>query len=202
MAAPAVRSAAAGRVVTGFSKPYVAKYNVSSEGVISYTNGMVLARGVSVSLDTESSDSNIFYADNTMAEEISGEFTGGTCTLTVDGLLMSAEKMIMGLPEADETGWSTYDDRQTQVFVGIGYIVRYMSGNVVSYVPNILVKGKFDQIKEEAQTQGEEIDWQSKELSAELFRADDANHSWRKIGAEYETEALAEAALKTALGIS
>ena len=43
---------ATGRVVTGFSKPYVAIYQNSS-GTVSYTKGQVLARGVSVELSIE-----------------------------------------------------------------------------------------------------------------------------------------------------
>ncbi len=192
-------SKAVGRVVTGFSKPYVAKYEANADGTIKYSDARVLARGVSVSLETESSDSNIFYADNITAEEVSGEFTGGTVTLTVDGLLADAERMIMGVSNTSDDGWTTYDDTQNQPFVGIGYIVRYMSGNVVSYVPNILVKCKFAQITEEAQTQEEDIDWQTHELEATISRGDDTNHSWRKFGKEYATEAEAETALKAAL---
>ena len=48
-----VISTAKGRVVTGFSKPYVALYNYS-EGAISYTSGQELARGVSVDFSVES----------------------------------------------------------------------------------------------------------------------------------------------------
>ena len=36
-----------GRIITGFSKPYVAKYAESS-GTVTYSDGMVLARGVEV----------------------------------------------------------------------------------------------------------------------------------------------------------
>ena len=48
--------AAAGRVVTGFSKPYVAKYNVSGS-TVTYSDGMKLARGVDVSIEPEVGDS-------------------------------------------------------------------------------------------------------------------------------------------------
>lgn len=52
-----------GRVLTGFSKPYVAEYSASGN-TVTYKSGMILARGVSVSLSVEASDDNIFYADN------------------------------------------------------------------------------------------------------------------------------------------
>ena len=49
--------AANGRVITGFSKPYIANYAASGT-TVTYSGGMVLARGVSVSLAPESADDN------------------------------------------------------------------------------------------------------------------------------------------------
>ena len=66
-----------GKVVTGFSKPYVALYD-SNNGSPLYTSGMALARGVSASLSTESGDGVNFYADNITAESTGGIFTGAT----------------------------------------------------------------------------------------------------------------------------
>ena len=80
---------AAGRVCTGFSLPYVAKY-AASGGTITYSDGQKLARGVSVSIEPESSDDNNFYADNILAESAGTTFTGGDLNLTVDGLLAAA----------------------------------------------------------------------------------------------------------------
>lgn len=54
--------AAAGRVTTGFSLPYVAKYAVSG-GTVTYSDGQKLARGVNVTISPEASSDNIFYAD-------------------------------------------------------------------------------------------------------------------------------------------
>lgn len=102
---------AAGKVCTGFSKPYVALY--SHDGTtITYTSGRVLARGVDVSIEPETSDDNAFYADNVQAENDAGTFTGGTLNLTVDGLLQEAEKLIMGLPTPDAKGWMSYGNKQ------------------------------------------------------------------------------------------
>lgn len=188
--------AAAGRVCTGFSKPYVGKYTASA-GVISYTNTRKLARGVSVSMTPDSGSDNDFYADNQLAESESGVFTSGTATLTVDGLLFAAEKMVMGLPDAGQDGWTGYGDGQNIPNVGIGFIARYRSDGAEIFVPIVLVKAKFNQVPISAQTQGESIDWQTEELSAKVMRGDDANHTWKWIGADCETEAAAESALKT-----
>lgn len=190
-----------GRVCTGFSKPYVALYSAEN-GEITYSSGRILARGVDVSIELDSSEDNDFYADNVTAETAAGGFSGGTANLTVDGLLMEAEKMIMGLPTVGEDGFTAYDDDQAIPYVGIGFISRYMSGGVTSYVPTVLVKTAFNQIPTSAATQEAEIDWQTQALTATVMRGDDAKHTWKYQGQEYQTEALAEAALKTKLGIT
>lgn len=194
---------AAGKVCTGFSKPYVALYSESS-GTISYTSGQQLARGVDVSIEPESADDNDFYADNIKAESAGKKFTGGTVTLTVDGLLVAAEKLIMGLPTpASGAEWIPYDDDQEVPYVGIGFIARYMSGGVESWAPVVLAKCMFNQVPLSAATQEEEIDWQTQELSASIYRGDDVKHTWKYVPAQdYATEALAEDALKSKLGIS
>jgi phi13 family phage major tail protein len=188
--------AAAGKVCTGFSLPYVALYNNGA-----YTSGMKLARGVDVNVAPEASDDNKFYADNHEAENASGTMNGGTVDLTVDGLLTAAEKLIMGLPAA-VSDWTAYDDDQQIPYVGIGYIARYMSDGVTTYVPTVIVKAKFAQIESSAATQEEDIDWQTQSLSATMYRGDDAKHTWKYVGEDQETEEAAEALLKAKLGIT
>lgn len=192
---------AAGKVITGYSLPWVAKYE-NNEGTITFSDAMRLARGVSVTVSPEGSDDNNFYADNVLAESDSGRFTGGTTTLVVDGLLIAAERFIMGLPAADQDGWTHYGDDQVIPYIGIGFIVRYMSDGVTTYVPYVLVKNQFKPIEIEANTQEESIDWQTTSLEATTMRGDDANHNWKYVGADFQTEAEAEAALKTKLGVS
>lgn len=189
-----------GRVRTGFSKPYVALYS-ATENTVTYSSGMILARGVEVNVEAETSDDNNFYADNIIAESASGVFTGGTVTLTVDGLKDAAAKLILGLPTAGTDGWFDYGDSMQIPYVGIGFVVRYMEDGVTSYVPVVLTKAMFSTPSEAATTQGEEIDWQTQELTAEIFRDDTANHTWKMVNAGQTTEAAAEALIKTLFGI-
>lgn len=184
--------AANGRVITGFSQPYVALYSESG-GTISYSSGQILARGVNVSLSLDAADDNNFYADNVIAESATGMFGGGTCTLTVDGLLTAAEKLILGLPTADGDGWTAYGDAASIPYVGLGFIVRYMSDGVTSYVPVILNKVKFKMPGLSAATQEDEIDWQTQELEATIMRDDSSDHNWKLVGAGQATEAAAAA---------
>lgn len=192
---------AAGKVCTGFSKPYVARY-AANAGVISFSGGRRLARGVSVNIAPNSADDNKFYADNTEAESAAGIFTGGTLTLTVDGLLRASERFLMGLPEPGADGFIGYGDNQEVPEVAVGFITRYMSGGITTYVPTIIIKTKFNQLSTEANTQEEEIDWQTQELTASIMRAEDANHNWKYVGQDYSSESAAEDALKTKLNIS
>ena len=192
---------AAGKVCIGFSKPYVAVYT-NSGTTITYSDGRVLARGVDVSIEPETSDDNKFYADNTEAETDAGTFSGGTLSLTVDGLHQDAESLIMGLPAADQSGWISYGDSQTVPFVGVGYIAKYMSGGEITYVPTIIPKVVFNQISNSHATSENSLNFQTQALTAQIKRADDADRSWQYLGEPQTTEALAEAAIKTKFGIT
>lgn len=193
--------AAAGKVLTGFSLPYVALYGHTGT-TVSYSSGQKLARGVSVSIEPESGDENNFYADNIAAESSPGVFTNGTVTLTVDGLLAAAERLIMGLPEADAQGFMHYGDDMSIPYVGIGFICRYQSDGEVSYTPVILRKCRFTSPGIEANTQEEEIDWQTQELEAAILRDDTAKHDWKYVGGDEASEAEAEAKIKAVFNIT
>ncbi len=189
---------AAGKVKTGFSKPYVAKYE-NNNGTVSYTDAQILARGVEVNLEVESGDASNFYADNIVAETVAGQFNGGTLTLTVDGLLQDAEKLILGLAAAGADGFMAYGDNNAP-YLGVGFIVRSLSGGVTYYTPVVVTKCIFNQPTLEAATQEEEIDFKTQELVATIMRDDSADRVWKYVGTDYTTEAAAEAALQTKLG--
>lgn len=197
-----------GKVITGYSRPFVALYN-NNEGTITYTSGMPLARGVDVSVEPETGDAVNFYADNVMAESVGGVFTGATITMTVDGLKDAARKLIMGLPNAepltvgsDSVDIYTYDDRQNIPNVGIGFVVRYMESGVTTYQPVVFTKASFSVDGLDAATQEEEIEFQTTELEAALMRDDSEHHAWRKIGAEQTTETAAVNVVKALLNIN
>lgn len=192
---------AAGRIRTGYSLPYVALYAASGT-TVTYSSGQRLARGVSVSIEAEAEDSNIFYADNISAESAPGIFTSGTATFTVDGLKLDAERLIMGIPAADASGFIHYGESLTVPYVGVGFIVRYMEDGVTSYVPVVLTKCRFVTPNEDAQTATDTIEWQTQEITATILRDDTSNHDWKLVGTAQTTEALAEAKVKTFFSIT
>ena len=198
-----------GKVLIGFSKPYVAQYTESG-GAVSYSNGQILARGVSVSISPDSNDDNNFYADNILAESVGAVFTGGEFTLGVDGLFADTEKFIFGLPSPDTytvTSGTTvsmykYGVGANAPYVGIGYIEKWMSDGTTYYTPVILRKCRFNLPEEGAETQGEDIDWQTRELTGRIMRDDTSSKDWKWKAADQTTEAAAENVVRTALGLA
>ncbi len=201
--------AAAGKVCTGFSNLFVAKYSASG-GTVAYSEGMKLARGVEVSIEPEVGDSNPFYAENVEAETVPGNFTGGTVTLTVDGLLEEAEQFVFGLPEPESVSYGesktvdvySYGDAAEPPYVGIGFLARYMSGGVVTWAPIVLTKARFQTPSTSAATQEEQIDWQTQELTADLMRDDSDDRVWKKVAADVTSEEDGIAVLKKILNIT
>lgn len=194
-----------GRVCTGFSMPFVALY-AASNGTVTYSGGIPLARGVSVSLSVEGTSDNDFYADNVLAETDTQSFSNGTVTLTVDGLKEAARKLITGVTttksvtvDSSTVEFEVYDDTQVVPYVGVGFVARYMEEGVTTYVPYIINKVKFNPEGLEAETQGEEIDWQTAELEGDIMRDDSSSHAWKMIGAAQTTEAAAVAAIQAVL---
>ena len=197
-----------GKVLIGFSKPYVAQYTVSS-GTVTYASGQILARGVSVTVTPDSNDDNNFYADNQIAETAGAVFTGGEFTLGVDGLLIAAERFIYGqsTPTNVTVGTATVavtmaSANDVAPYVGIGYVEKWMSDGTIYYTPKVLTKCRFDLPEESAETQGEEIDWQTKELSGKIMRDDSTNSVWKKTGADQSSEADAENVVRVLLGMA
>ncbi len=196
---------AAGRVLTGFSMPYVAVYSANGS-TVSYTGVTQLARGVSVAIAIESGDGTTFFADNVAAEGTGGVFTGGTVTLTVDGLKDTARKLIEGLATptkvtvgSNQVDVYSYDTDQEIPYIGIGFVCRYMENGVTSYVPVVITKTQFDVDGMTATTQGESVEFQTQELTATIMRDDTTKHSWRKIAAAQTTETDAVSVIQAIL---
>lgn len=183
---------AAGRVITGYSDPFVAIYNVSTSGTVSYTSKQELARGVEVEINVETTEDNKFYANNIVAENEAGKFKKGTLTAVVDGLKDAANDLILGMT-ANTAGYTDYDDDQTIPYVGFGCVVRYMEDGTESYMAVILPKIRFNEPSTSAKTQEEEISWQTQSLTAQIFRDDTAKHKWKRRFTAKTTRDLAKA---------
>lgn len=206
----ALGSFASGAVITGFSYPIVAIY-ANNGGTVSYSNGQILARGVSVSpsIETVGGADNTFYANNGAAEEAQQRFKSGTATFTVDGLLRDAEALILGLPAersltvgSDTVKMQDYNDDQAIPYCGVGYVIRRQSAGQVFYQAVIYNKVRFAQFTPGAETEGDDIDWQTTEIEATLLRDDSAKHCWQSVSEPVETELEAYNAVRVSLGLT
>lgn len=195
-------------VTTGFSEPYIAKYS-NTGTTVSYSGGMKLGRGVSMSIEVESADDNIFYADDIVAETETGTMTSASATVTVDGMEPNVAAFALGLPAATEEsiGDDTvevydYDDRMNPPFLGLGVLRRVMLNGVQYWVPIVFTKVKMNIPSDEANTQENQIDWQTQELEMTILRDDSANRRWKRVFERQTTKAAALNIITTYLKVS
>ena len=195
-------------VTTGFSEPYIAKYS-NTGTTVSYSGGMKLGRGVSMSIEVESADDNNFYADDIVAETETGTMTSASATVTVDGMEPEVAAFALGLPAATQEtiGESPvdvydYDDRMNPPFLGLGVLQRVMLNGVQYWVPIVFTKVKMNIPSDEANTQEDQIDWQTQELEMTILRDDSANRRWKRIFERQTTKAAALNIITTYLKVS
>ena len=87
--------------------------------------------------------------------------------------------------------------------MGVGFIRRTMNNGTTNYWAVVFPKCRFAFDGEDAATQEDQIDWQTKELSCTFMRDDTSNHNWKYVNdTAFTTEALAEAALKAFLNVT
>ena len=77
-----------GKVITGYSKPIVAKYTYSSN-TISYSDTTPLARGVEVQMEVEIGDANFFGVGSIILQQIR---IGNEIRLGAGSVLMAKPK--------------------------------------------------------------------------------------------------------------
>lgn len=193
-----------GKVITGYSKPFVAAYSAAGT-TVTYSGGIPLARGVDVNMTVNSSDVK-FFADNSLAEGSVGMFTDGSVSLTVDGLKSTARKLISGQSETETYGttgntqdFDAYGKATTAPYVGLGFVVRCQSAGAVSYDAVVLPKIQFSQASLEAATQEENVAFQTQKLEATVYIDDTSAGNWKLLAEGFETEAAAVTAYQKVL---
>ena len=184
----------------GLSKPYFAKYS-NTAGKTTYSGGAAIGKAVELSMTLEGQNDSILYADNGPAES-DNEFGGGGITLKTDDLLPEPMIGILGIKEVPITDndkitttgakWMVFDDEQETPYVGFGAIVKRKINGSVKWSALIYPKIQF-------QNTGE---WQTPELTAALLRDDTVYHEWRRLSSPLDTEAEAEALIRSFLNIT
>lgn len=192
----------------GLSKPYFAIYSQNG-GKVSYANGAIVGKAVSMDMSLDGGDTNILYADNGAAES-ANSFGGGTLTLGTDDLLPAPMVAMLGASEeaisnaavkTEGAKWIKFDDDQETPYVGFGAIAKKQVNNQTKWVAIIYPKIQFQNLGDSFTTQGETIEWQTPEITATLMRDDTEKHEWRRMSSPLDAEAEAEALIKSFLSI-
>lgn len=191
--------------IVGLSRIYVAKYAAGS-GTPTYSDGTLLAKAVEMSVELESADDNNDYADNEISESDT-TFGGGTLTLTTDDLSQEGSALILGITPSAVTGLTpevkelVYDDDMVPPYLGAGSIIKKIKNGMEKWRAVVLPKVKFSVPSDSATTQGETIEWQHPEITANIYRDDSAKHRWKR-EATFDTEEEAAAYIKKLLNIA
>lgn len=193
--------------IVGYSNPYIAEYVHNGVGDVNYRNGMRAGRGVSRNLTVESGGSNDFRSDNEVSETAGGTFSSGELSLTVAEITQRARKMMLGLKEekitvgGHEVSVLTYDDDMNPPYLGYGDIVKLVINSETKWRGVVLAKTKFNIPEEVANTQSDEIEWQTETITARVMRSDSAGHKWC-YQAIFDTEAQADSFIRHILNIA
>jgi len=193
----------------GLSKPFFAVY--SNPGTtVTYANGGVLGKYTELSMELDDGEDNILYADNAPAES-DQTFSGGRITITTDDLRPDVAQVIFGTVQETLSGtgittegaqWLVHNDNQAAPYVGLGGILKKKIGGTIYYVGFVLDKILFNNPGFDVVTQGETIEWQTPELTAQIFRSDKPTHDWFRQTSLLSSESEAAAAVMAYLNIA
>lgn len=187
--------------IKGLSKPVCANYTAVGNAV-TYSDAYAADKAVEYSFEADVAEDKDLYADNQVAETAAGRFVSGKLTLKTADLTPELSKKILGLKIVTrQVGEETvtevvYDDDQVAPYLGFGIIEEHQIDNKTGYLPVVFPKIRFSIPADAATTRGDEVDWQTKEISGTVVRSDQVddnyNHPWKITPQKmYDTEAEA-----------
>lgn len=188
----------------GLSRPYVAKYSASPEGVVSYSASMILGKAIAFSSSIEASSDNNLYADNGIAES-DNTFSNGTFSINTDDLSQEASALILGITPStvtigeEEVAELVYNNNTNPPDLGFGAVIKKKKGGAIKWRAVILPKVKFNIPEDAATTQGEAIEWQTPTIEGIIMRDDAEDQNWKR-EAVLDTELKARAYIEHYLG--
>lgn len=189
----------------GLRKPYIAKYN-NNNGIVTYSDGGILAKAIEYSSKIESGDDNNLYADDGVAES-DRSFGGGKLEITTDDLEQAASALILGItPTTITVGSDTvteliYNDDMNVPDLGFGIIIPKKKNGAMKYRAVVLTKVKFNIPEDAASTQGEKIEWKTPKIDGTIMRDDTAKRAWKR-EATFDSEPKAVAYIEQILNIT
>lgn len=187
----------------GLKYPVVGKYSESG-GVVSHTDGMVLAKAIQAGISITLFGTTL-YADDGLSESDKG-FQEGTIDLNIDDLSQDAAKFIFGATEAaggvtgdDTTKMLVYKGDDDVPDVGVGFYAPRKKSGVRSYRAIFFTRIKFGYPNETLDTKGEQITYGTPTIQGAIQL--DATGEWKR-EITVADEAKAVAWLKTQAGIT
>ena len=174
---------------------------------LTYSAGMVVGKPIQGNLTWNRSD-NPLNADDVIAEDDNG-VQGGSIELGTDDLLdtvraylLGDEAVTVGTGASATTEYETTDEPAP--YVGFGYMRVRMNGGVTSYQAVWYHKAQFGETSENAQTKGENVEWQTPTITGRIMgvQNDSSGKTRFRRRASFETAAAAAAWLDAKAGIT
>jgi phi13 family phage major tail protein len=154
----------------GLSNPYMAQLDATAE---TYSNGFKCGKAISTAV-TPNYSSQSLYADDSEAERVD-EFVNAAVTVGTDRLPSQAAPILFGHTQTGGEEVSKSSDAGR--YVGYGFWVSKMEDGVKTYKGVVLHKVKFTEGEESYQTKGDQITFQTPNLSGNATTLNDG--TWR-----------------------
>ncbi len=177
----------------GLSNPYMAPLNATNE---TYSNGFRCGKAISTSVTPNMSTASLF-ADNSEAERVD-EFVNATVAVGTDRLPAVAASALFG--HTVSNGEETDKDGDANAYVGYGFYISKMEDGKKSYKAALLTKVKFVEGEESYQTKGDQITFQTPNLSGSATAL--SNGVWRYKSPDFNQEINADVWIRNKLGIT
>ena len=185
---------------------YYSKATITNGVVTGYAGVQTMGKAISASFEPNTPDDNPLYANNAIAENDSSSASGGTLTLTLDRLAMSAAADLYGLevedvevtvgtsPGTEETGKALkFTGMEQSSPVGVAFIRMNQEDGVRNHEVVLYRRVTFGMPAEEAQTLGESIEWQTPEIEGSVMglEGDGTNAWYEKVRFDSQAAAIA-----------
>lgn len=179
-------------MIKGLSIPVVGKYS-NNNGTVTYSEPTIADHAVSYGISWKTSDNNPGYADNQIQENDKSSFQSGELTLGTADLPQEISEMILGTKILDSVQFGpagsqitaeiqVYDDDMNAPYLGFGIIETHQIDDVDKFRAVFLNKVYFNLPEEAAETKGESIEWQTREITGQIMRSDEVTsnrvHPW------------------------
>lgn len=173
--------------IVGLSKPIFSAVKYDSSGLFSsYDKDNIYSanKATEYSLEFETTDSVNFYANDKVREVVKGTFSTGTLTLSTANLDAAVLYNLLGLSnhtmkQYGSTGGDlemiAHGDNMTQPDLGVGLVEKHIYYGNTWYRPVIIPCAFFNEPEFTATTQEEEIEFQTREITATIKRLNYTN---------------------------